>query len=129
MEEAGEMEKTDESDHQQEQKQDGPEASGQRTATTRLLCPNCAHPNPFGDASQLEVHLARVHFNCRPYPCQICQGVDRFATEQELREHYQRAHCLQEGEYQVSTSQSSLDSHHTTLTPLYSGRLLTSQRE
>lgn len=67
----------------------------------RLMCPSCLQPNYFGSAQQLEMHLARAHFPCRPYPCTACGGMDRLSTEKELREHYERGHGLQKGEYKV----------------------------
>lgn len=83
-----------------QQQQPTPTAASNRQQA--LLCPVCEHHNIFSSTHHLEVHLTRLHFpRCRPYPCQVCRGADRFGTEQELRDHCQQGHGIQEGKFQV----------------------------
>lgn len=74
-----------------------------------LFCPTCVEKVPFSGGEALRCHLARMHFQCLPYPCTSCRGEMKCPTEASLRHHMEFEHGVQE--YMVSPF-LSVDSHN-----------------
>jgi len=70
------------------------------TSSKQLHCPVCAVRNPFVGEEALRSHLAQVHYKCRPYPCVLCAGAERFPTETGVRHHVETQHGVKK--YKVS---------------------------
>ena len=64
----------------------------------RLLCPPALYPNSFTTEEALEMHLALVHFKCKPFKCEKCRGEARFYHEARLRRHLVEDHGDEEFE-------------------------------